>query len=373
MGSRAAALFFFSASLWSAPTVKRLLILPAVNESPNGENAYIGPSLAEAIKTKLAERYFFYHPEDEAIENTRRNNFIQEEDLHTKSAAMQMGEWLRQDLVMNGRYSVAGNRLRLNLTLYEIETGKLLVSFKTEAPVTAKMFDTFAAIAAQLGEKMSKALPSQQELAASGGSYYDPEKGKRTVVLSFGTRAAGFTSTATNLSSSATISNADFPHLSASLAYQRHSMLDIFARRYKWPIFAQFMLTGGYGKRDYTRDGGTVPARFMAFEAVPSLGYAFSLLWFKFEPYLGAGMGYANFRLDYSNLARKPVDTAFLGQAISTQTIEQFYVISQAGMLIKFALHPRWSVVLTPSATLFHFAGGVQAEINARAGVGFYF
>lgn len=368
----AAIIFLCSAPLWSAPTVKRLLILPAVNESPNGENAYVGPSLAEAIKTKLAERYFFFHPDNEAIENTRRNNFIQPEDLHTKSSAIQMGEWLRQDLVMNGKYSVAGNRLRLNLSLYEIETGKLLVNFKTEAPVTAKMFDTFATIAAQLGEKMAEALPSQQELTASGGSYYDPEKGKRTLVLSFGTRAAGFTSTATNLSSSAAVSNADFPHLSASLAYQRHSVLDMFNRHYRWPIFAQFTLSGAYAKRDYTRDSGTVPTRFMAFEAVPSLGYAFSLLWFKFEPYIGAGMGYANFRLDYSNLARKPVDTT-VGQSITTQSVEQFYVLTQAGMLIKYAIHPRWSVVLTPSATLFHYAGGVQAEINARVGAGFYF
>ncbi|MFO1469627.1 MAG: hypothetical protein U1F27_01145 [Turneriella sp.] len=367
-----ALLFICNASAWSSPTVKRLLILPAVNESLNGENAYVGPSLAEAIKTKLAERYFFFHPNDEAIENTRRNNFIQQEDLHTKSSAIQMGEWLRQDLVMNGRYSVTGNRLRLNLNLYEIETGRLLVNFKTEAPVTAKMFDTFASIATELGERMAKALPSQQELAASGGSYYDPEKGKRTLVLGFGTRAAGFTTTATNLSSSAAISNADFPHLSASLSYQRHSVLDMFNRHYRWPVFAQVTLSGAYAKRDYNRDGGTVPGRFLAFEAVPSVGYAFSVFWFKLEPYLGAGLGYANFKLDYSNLARKPVDTT-IGQSITTQTVEQFYILSQAGMLIKYAIHPRWSVVLTPSATLFHYAGGVQAEINARVGAGFYF
>lgn len=372
MRIRIAMLFLFCAPLWSAPMVKRLLVLPPVNESASNDNTYIGPSLAETIKTKLAERYFFFHPEDEAIENTRRNNFIQQEDLHTKSSAIQMGEWLRQDLVMNGKYSVAGNRLRLNLNLYEIETGRLLVNFKTEAALSAKMFDTFAAIAAELGEKMAKALPSQQELAASGGSYYDPEKGKRTLVLGFGTRAAGFTTTATNLSSSAAISNADFPHLSASLSYQRHSVLDMFNRHYRWPVFAQVTLSGAYAKRDYNRDGGTVPTRFLAFEAVPSLGYAFSVFWFKLEPYLGAGLGYANFKLDYSNLARKPVDTT-IGQSITTQTVEQFYILSQAGMLIKYAIHPRWSVVLTPSATLFHYAGGVQVEINARVGAGFYF
>lgn len=367
----AAMVFLWAAPLFAAPTVKRLLILNPVNEGAEA-NAYIGPSLAEAIRAKLAERYFFFHPDDEAVENTRRNNFIQEEDLHTKSSAVQMGEWLRQDLVMNGKYSVAGNRLRLNLNLYEIETGKLLVNFKTEAPVTAKMFDTFAAVATQLGEKMAEALPSQQELTASGGSYYDPEKGKRTLVLSFGTRAAGFSKTATNLSSSSTVSNADFPHLSASLAYQRHNALDIFGRRYKWPVFAQFILSGGYSKRDYTRDGAAVPTRLISVEAVPSLGYAFSLRWFKLEPYIGAGLGYANFNFDYSTLARRPVDTS-VGQAVSAQTVEQFYVLTQAGMLIKYAVHPRWSIVLTPSATLFHYAGGVQAEINARVGAGFYF
>ena len=158
-------MFLFAvAPVISAPTVKRLLVLPPVAET-SADSAYIGPSLAEAIRTKLAEKYFFFHPEEEAVETTRRNNFIQEEDLHTKSAAVQMGEWLRQDLVMNGRYSLAGNRLKLNLNVYEIESGKLLLNFRTETVLSAKMFDTFHAIAAQLGDKMAEALPSQQELA----------------------------------------------------------------------------------------------------------------------------------------------------------------------------------------------------------------
>lgn len=367
-----AALLLCCTPLLAAPTVKRLLILPAVNESAGAENAYIGPSLAEAIQAKLAEQYFFFHPDEEAVAATQRSNLIQDEDLHTKSAALQMGEWLRQDLVLNGKYTTAGNRLRLNLNLYEIETGRLLINFKTEMPLSARMFDAFSSIATQLGEQMAQALPSQQELSASGGSYYDPEKGKRAVLLSFGTRAAGFTPTAGNLTASSTVASADFPHLNVGLSYQRHGALDLFGRRYKWPVFAQFTLSGGYGRRDYTRDGSAVPTRLIALEAVPAIGYAFSFSWFRLEPYLGAGLGYSNFYLDYSSLARKPVDTS-VGQALASQTIEQFYFLSQAGAVLKYAPHPRWAIVMVPSATLFHFAGGAQAEINVRLGAGFYF
>jgi len=358
--------------LAATPTVKRLLVLAPVQEGNSADNAYIGPSLAEAIRSKLSEQFFFFHPDDEAIVQTQKNNFIQDEDLYTKSAAIQMGEWLRQDLVMNGKYSVAGNRLRLNLNVYEIESGRMIVNFRTEAPLSANMFETFNKIALELGEIMAKALPSQQELAASGGTYYDPEKGKRTVLLAFGMRAAGFSEVATNLSSSATVSSADFAYFSAALTYQRHSVLDAFNRRYKWPIFAQVSLHGGYGRRDYNRDGQAVPVRLIAGELVPALGYSFMLRWFRLEPFAGFGLGYSNFQLDYSGLARKPVDTT-AGLALSTQTIDQFYFLSQAGFIFKYAPHPRWAIIVSPSATVFHFAGGAQAELNARMGVGFYF
>lgn len=355
----------------SAPTVKRLLVLPPVAEA-SADSAYIGPSLAEAIRTKLAEKYFFFHPDEEAVEATRRNNFIQDEDLHTKSAAVQMGEWLRQDLVMNGRYSLAGNRLKLNLNVYEIETGKLLLNFRTETAVSAKMFDTFHAIASQLGEKMAEALPSQQELASSGGSYYDPEKGKRTLIVAGGMRALGFAKSTGNLSGSSTLSNADFPQISVALTYQRHNLLDLFSRRLKIPVFAQFALISGYARREYSRDGSSVPVRLVSVEALPSLGYAFGWKSFRFEPYVGAGLGYANFYFDYGLLARKPVDTT-LGQAVSTQTVEQFAIISQLGMTLKFALHPRWAVTLTPAATFYHYAGGTQGDVAVRMGAGVYF
>ncbi len=373
MRLNAAAVFcLLAGSLSAAPTVKRLLVLNPVNEGAQADFAYIGPSLAEAIRNTLAESYFFLHPPEEAIGETQSGNLIQDEDMHTKSAALQMGEWLRQDLVLNGRYAVANNRLRLNLSLYEIETGRMLVNFKTEAPLSAKMFDTFNKIAAELGTKMSEALPSQQALAASGGSYYDPEKGKRTLLLSAGMRAAGFAPETGNLTGSTTVSGAEFAHFNAELTYQRHQVAELFVRRSKLPVFAQFGLNAGFARRIYTRSGSEVPTRLITGEAIPSLGYAFNLGSLRLEPFAGFGFGYSNFLFDYSGLARKPVDTA-VAQSVPEQTLDQFYFLSQAGANIKWMLHPRWAVVFIPSATVFHFAGGAQAEVNARLGAGFYF
>ncbi|MBL8035681.1 MAG: hypothetical protein JNJ69_18400 [Leptospiraceae bacterium] len=362
---------YFVAPVFSAPIVKRLLILNPVNEGAE-DNAYIGASLAETLRTRLAETYFFMHPPPEAIETTQKDNLIQNEDLHTKSAALQMGAWLRQDLVLAGKYSVVGNRLKLHLTLYEIDGEKIALQFKTETVLSAKMFDSFSRIADELGEKMKSALPSQQDLSAAGGSYYDPEKGKRTVLLSFGARALGFSKTTTNLTGETTLSNAEFPHLNAELTYQRHHAGEIFNRRYKWPVFLQFSLNGGYAKKDYARDGFNVPTRIISAEALPAVGYVFSLAFIRLEPYLGVGLGYANFYFDYSALTRKPVDTT-VAQSVSTQTIEQYYFFTQVGFTTKYAITPRWAVVLIPSVTMFHFTGGIQAELNARLGVGWYF
>lgn len=362
----------FSAGLHAAPTVKRLLVLNPVNEGAQAELSYIGPSLAEAIRTTLAESYFFIHPPEEAMNETQSGNLIQDEDMHTKSAALQMGEWLRQDLVLNGRYSVANGRLRLNLNLYEIETGRVLVNFKTEAPLSAKMFDAFNKIAADLGVKMSEALPSQQALAASGGFYYDPERGKRTFLLSAGMRAVGFAPETSNLTGSTTVSGAEFAHFNAEFTYQRHQIPELLARRSKLPVFVQFGVNMGYARRTYTRNGSDVPTRLITGEAVPSLGYAFNFGALRLEPFAGFGFGYSNFLFDYSALARKPVDTT-IAQSVSEQILEQFYFLSQAGANIKWMLHPRWAVVFIPSATVFHFAGGAQAEVNARLGAGFYF
>jgi hypothetical protein len=358
--------------LTAAPTVKRLLILNPVNEGSEA-NSYIGPSLADALRTGLAENYFFIHPEAEAIDAVRKENLIQDEDLHTKSAALQMGAWLRQDLVLGGKYSVAGNRLKLNLTLYEIETEKALLTFKSETAISAKMFDTFAKIAADLGKQMAEALPSQQDLAASGGSFYDPEKGKRALLLSFGARAVGFAKTNDNLTSATTLSTAETLHFNAEFAYQRHNAGEMLNRRYKWPVFLQFSVNGGYAKKNYSRDGQSVPTRVIAVEGLPALGYAFVLpKGIRLEPYAGVGFGYSNYNFDYSGLSRKPVDTG-AAQSVSTQTLDQFYFFSQAGMIAKYAITPRWAVVFTPSFSLFHFAGGVQAELNAKLGAGWYF
>lgn len=371
---RTAAIICLSAfgALSAAPTVKRLLVLNPVNESAQAEHSYIGPSLADAIRTKLAESYFFIHPPEDAIQDTQSGNLIQDEDLHTKSAALQMGEWLRQDLVLAGRYAVANNRLRINLNLYEIETGRVVVNFKSEAPLSAKMFDAFNKIAADLGVKMAEALPSQQSLAASGGSFYDPEKGKRTLMLTAGMRAVGFAPEASNLMGSTTVSGAEFAHFNAEFTYQRHQLAELFIRRSKLPVFAQFGLNAGYARRTYTRSGSDVPTRLISGEAVPAVGYAFDLGWLRLEPFAGFGLGYSNVLFDYSGLARKPVDTT-VAQSVSEQTIEQFYFLSQAGVNIKWMLHPRWAVIFIPSATVFHFAGGAQAELNARLGAGFYF
>jgi hypothetical protein len=234
------------------------------------------------------------------------------------------------------------------------------------------MFDTFNKIAAELGTKMSEALPSQQALAASGGSYYDPEKGKRTLLLSAGMRAAGFAPETGNLTGSTTVSGAEFAHFNAELTYQRHQVAELFVRRSKLPVFAQFGLNAGFARRIYTRSGSEVPTRLITGEAIPSLGYAFNLGSLRLEPFAGFGFGYSNFLFDYSGLARKPVDTA-VAQSVPEQTLDQFYFLSQAGANIKWMLHPRWAVVFIPSATVFHFAGGAQAEVNARLGAGFYF
>jgi len=370
---RATALFvIFAANLGAAPTVKRLLVLSPVNASGQGEYAYIGPSLAEAIRINLSESYFFLHPPEEAVHETQVGNLIQDEDLHTKSAALQMGEWLRQDLVLGGRYLVTGNRLKLNLYLYEIETGRVLISFQSEAPLSAKMFDSFNKIATDLGAKMGEALPSQQLLLASGGAYYDPEKGKRTVLFSAGMRAAGFAPEAGNLTGSTTVSGAEFAHLNAEITFQRHQLAELFIRRSKLPVFAQFGLNAGYARRSYTRSGADVPTRLISGEAVIALGYGFQWASLKLEPFTGFGLGYANFLFDYSGLPRRPVDTT-IAQSVSEQTVDQFYFLSQLGANLKYMLHPRWAVMLIPSATVFHYAGGAQAELNARLGVGYYF
>lgn len=368
----AAILSLAAFELTAAPTVKRLLILNPVNEGGEA-NSYIGPSLSEALRTGLAQKYFFIHPEAEAIETVRKDNLIQEEDLHTKSSALQMGAWLRQDLVLAGKYAVTGSRLRLNLTLYEMETEKALLTFKTETAISAKMFDTFAKIAADLAQQMAQALPSQQDLKASGGSFYDPEKGKRTLLLTFGTRAVGIGNATDNLTTGSTVSTSDGLHFNAEFAYQRHNAGEIFNRRYKWPVFLQFALNSGYAKRNYSHDGTAIPTRVIAVEGLPALGYAFNLpRGIRLEPYAGIGLGYANYNFDYSGLARKPVDTS-VAQSVSTQTIDQFYFFTSLGFVAKYAITPRWAIVLTPSFTLFHYSTGLQAEVNARIGAGWYF
>ncbi|MBX3720612.1 MAG: autotransporter outer membrane beta-barrel domain-containing protein [Turneriella sp.] len=358
--------------LAAAPTAKRLLILNPVNEGSEA-NAYIGPSLADALRTGLAENYFFLHPEAEAIEAVRKDNLIQEEDLHTKTSALQMGVWLRQDLVLAGKYAVNGNRLKLNLTLYQIETEKALLTFKTEAALSAKMFDTFAKIASDLGKQMAETLPSQQDLKSSGGNYYDPEKGKRTLLFTFGTRAIGVGKITDNLTSASTVSTSDTLHLNAEFSYQRHYAGEMLNRRYKWPVFLQFSLNGGYAQRNYLRDNANIPTRVIAVEGLPAIGYTFFLpRGIRLEPYAGVGFGYANFNFDYSELARKPVDTS-AAQSVSSQKLDQFYFFTQAGTVVKYAITPRWAVVFTPSFSLFHYSGNFQGELNAKLGAGFYF
>ncbi|HRP68570.1 MAG TPA: hypothetical protein PLY93_03480 [Turneriella sp.] len=234
------------------------------------------------------------------------------------------------------------------------------------------MFDAFFKIADQLGEKMQSALPSQRELQESGGSYYDPEKGKRTIALLFGARALRMGDATQALSSASTFSNADYPHLNAELLFQRHNVMEFLNHRSKLPVFLQFSLNGGYGQQTYTRDGKNVPSKLISVEALPAVGYTFVLSKFRIEPYLGFGVGYSRFNFDYSNLTRRPVDTT-VAKSVSESFIEQYYTFSQVGAIVKYALRTRIAIMLAPAMTVFHFSTGMQVEIHGRLGVGFYF
>ncbi|HRP68571.1 MAG TPA: hypothetical protein PLY93_03485 [Turneriella sp.] len=114
-----------------------MLILPIVNDG-DPANAYIGASLTEALRTRLLEIYFFIHPDNKAIIATQTDNLIQDEDFFTKTVALQMGVWLRQDLVLVGKYNVRDSRLKYRFVLYEIQHEKPILSLEGETPAHRK-------------------------------------------------------------------------------------------------------------------------------------------------------------------------------------------------------------------------------------------
>lgn len=86
--------------------LKKVLVLDIKNVDKNASYQYLEASLTDATLKLLKEKFAFRETDRKVWEGVAKKNYIHENDMHTYTAAMNLGLLTRQDIVIAGGYTV---------------------------------------------------------------------------------------------------------------------------------------------------------------------------------------------------------------------------------------------------------------------------
>ncbi len=98
--------FLGSLGLLEAKGLKKVLILDVVNVDNNAKYQYLEPSITEAVRKKLRDKFAFKETPELKWREVAKKNYLLKKDFHTTSVAMNLGLLAKQDVVIAGGYRV---------------------------------------------------------------------------------------------------------------------------------------------------------------------------------------------------------------------------------------------------------------------------
>jgi hypothetical protein len=303
-------LTFFSPAIYSK---RKLLILPFQNREKNNLYGYLENSLTEAVTKKLHENFVFETPSIEKWQTLAAQNLVHREELYTYTAGMQLGSWLKQDVVISGSFVVIPkqtNQSKVNtlivvtrVRVFDISKKKLVTEFEVEGFVDASIFESVELLAARVAKEAAIVLPNEYEWRQAGAEDFFAFQHHMTFMSEIGAFSTPGGSDAA-IGSGSQLLPKDFHPLKFSLIYTRR-------RSFFRDLFVTGQVTYATASRDLSveRASSTITASSNTLGFSAGAGYVWSF-WSRFyaAPVLRLGYQLGNITLNYDNLSTKPLD-----------------------------------------------------------------
>ncbi|AFM12541.1 hypothetical protein [Turneriella parva] len=381
-------LLFSSVSLSPLLAAKRkLLILPFQNREKNALYDYLEGSITDAVTRKLQENFIFESPAEEKWKGTASQNLVHQHEFYTHTAGMQLGAWLKQDVVISGSYIVVQKpitRARQNYSdekpadrpidklvntpqtsapvivttvrVFDISKKKLVTEFDVESFADASLFESIDALAVRVAKEAAVVLPNEtewRETRASEFADYQHHVGLSVSVGAISTPAALDTA----IGSGSQLLPKDFHPLKFSIGYTRRQT---FYR----DIFVTGQLTYGAASSSFAVERSTsdisASSRLLSVSAGAGYHWAF---WSRYyaAPVLRVGYQSGNITLSYENLLTKPVDLD--GQEVTKRTFTANAPLIGFGAFGGYRMNETLAAEFHTEYELLFFSNRVSAQV----------
>jgi hypothetical protein len=162
-----------------AAHVPAFLFIPVENAGRNPDYEYIGKSATKELNRLIGKNFAVR----EISERTwralaRENQFIYEDEYHTRSVALQLGLILKRDLVLSGSYLIEPSKdggtdtVFFNVYLQRIKDRKMISHIKFRTPADASIFTRMNEFSSMVIAELSRVLPDKNEAEKK---FYDEE------------------------------------------------------------------------------------------------------------------------------------------------------------------------------------------------------
>jgi len=365
---------------------RKLLILPFQNREKNALYDYLEGSITDAVTKKLHENFVFESPADEKWKSTAAQNLVHQGEYYTYTAGMQIGAWLKQDVVISGSFVVVQKpitRARQNyedkpagrpldklvntpqanapvivttVRVFDISKKKLVTEFDVEGFADASMFESIDLVAARVAKEAAVVLPNENEWRETGASDFADYQHHVGFNVGIGAISTPGALDAT-IGSGSQLLPKDFHPLKFSLSYTRRQT---FYR----DLFVTGQLTYGTASSSFGVDRATseISASSRLLSVSAGAGYHLSF-WSRYyaAPVLRFGYQMGNITLNYDNLLTKPVDLD--GQEVSKRAFTANAPVVAFGGLGGYRMNETLAAELSTEYELLFFSNRVSAQI----------
>ena len=165
----------------TAKRLKRVAILPFINIEKSSNYNYLETTITTEVKKKLEKNFAFKTLSETLIKKVAAKNFIFHNDLHTKTAAMNIGLLAKQDIVIAGGYKIKRDAklkkefIETNVFICDISKKKCISEFVIKGPADNRIFTTIQSIANKITKESVEILPNKAEWKKMG--YIDDSSG----------------------------------------------------------------------------------------------------------------------------------------------------------------------------------------------------
>lgn len=161
----------FLAKAVYAESLKKVLVLDFKNILGYPEYQYLENSLTDAVKNSLKERYVFEESRREDWQEVAKEFHIPEAEVYTYTAAMNLGIYAKQDVVIFGGFfasdpkSTSNFKMNTRVRILDIGRKKEIADFTITNPIDNTIFNSVEKIADRIVKEASVILPTKEDVA----------------------------------------------------------------------------------------------------------------------------------------------------------------------------------------------------------------